>query len=107
MVCSGSKEQGPTPVEKKKKGKRKNEIPVDSLDLDQDLLSPSAQSPEESAESADSQVWPKPLVGCWLGKSWMHLSGKRAGHYPVPSGDAPPQDGMGRPLGVSAAFCCV
>ncbi|OXB57334.1 hypothetical protein ASZ78_011754 [Callipepla squamata] len=50
-----SKEQGPTPVEKKKKGKRKNEIPVDSLDLDQDLLSPSAQSPEESAESADSQ----------------------------------------------------
>ncbi|XP_064024033.1 chromodomain-helicase-DNA-binding protein 6 isoform X2 [Pogoniulus pusillus] len=44
-----------TPVEKKKKGKRKNEIPVDSLDLDQDLLSPSAQSPEESGESADSQ----------------------------------------------------
>uniref|UniRef100_A0A672UZH6 Chromodomain helicase DNA binding protein 6 n=1 Tax=Strigops habroptila TaxID=2489341 RepID=A0A672UZH6_STRHB len=44
-----------TPVEKKKKGKRKNEIPVDSLDLDQDLLSPSVQSPEESAESADSQ----------------------------------------------------
>ncbi|NXC43319.1 CHD6 protein, partial [Penelope pileata] len=50
-----SKEQGPTPVEKKKKGKRKNEIPVDSLELDQDLLSPSAQSPEESGESADSQ----------------------------------------------------
>ncbi|XP_021272635.1 chromodomain-helicase-DNA-binding protein 6 isoform X1 [Numida meleagris] len=50
-----SKEQGPTPVEKKKKGKRKNEIPVDSLDLDQDLLSTSVQSPEESAESADSQ----------------------------------------------------
>uniref|UniRef100_A0A8C2UAX9 Chromodomain helicase DNA binding protein 6 n=1 Tax=Coturnix japonica TaxID=93934 RepID=A0A8C2UAX9_COTJA len=48
-------EQGPTPVERKKKGKRKNEIPVDSLDLDQDLLSPSVQSPEESAESADSQ----------------------------------------------------
>ncbi|NXJ83732.1 CHD6 protein, partial [Trogon melanurus] len=44
-----------TPVEKKKKGKRKHEIPVDSLDLDQDLLSPSVQSPEESAESADSQ----------------------------------------------------
>ncbi|XP_064247507.1 chromodomain-helicase-DNA-binding protein 6 isoform X9 [Passer domesticus] len=44
-----------TPVEKKKKGKRKNEIPVNSLDLDQDLLSPSVQSPEESAESADSQ----------------------------------------------------
>uniref|UniRef100_A0A803Y9V5 DNA helicase n=1 Tax=Meleagris gallopavo TaxID=9103 RepID=A0A803Y9V5_MELGA len=55
LVCPGSKEQGPTPVEKKKKGKRKNEIPVDSLDLDQDLLSPSVQSPEESAESADSQ----------------------------------------------------
>uniref|UniRef100_A0A8B9PM86 Chromodomain helicase DNA binding protein 6 n=1 Tax=Apteryx owenii TaxID=8824 RepID=A0A8B9PM86_APTOW len=49
------KEQGPTPVEKKKKGKRKNEIPVESLELDQDLLSPSVQSPEESAESADSQ----------------------------------------------------
>uniref|UniRef100_A0A8C3EK76 Chromodomain helicase DNA binding protein 6 n=1 Tax=Corvus moneduloides TaxID=1196302 RepID=A0A8C3EK76_CORMO len=32
-------------------GKRKNEIPVNSLDLDQDLLSPSVQSPEESAES--------------------------------------------------------
>uniref|UniRef100_A0A8B9FEJ5 Chromodomain helicase DNA binding protein 6 n=1 Tax=Amazona collaria TaxID=241587 RepID=A0A8B9FEJ5_9PSIT len=45
------------------KGKRKNEIPVDSLDLDQDLLSPSVQSPEESAESADSQVWPKPSAG--------------------------------------------
>ncbi|XP_027760503.1 chromodomain-helicase-DNA-binding protein 6 isoform X2 [Empidonax traillii] len=44
-----------TPVEKKKKGKRKNEIPANSLDLDQDLLSPSVQSPEESAESADSQ----------------------------------------------------
>uniref|UniRef100_A0A8D2PIX9 Chromodomain helicase DNA binding protein 6 n=1 Tax=Zosterops lateralis melanops TaxID=1220523 RepID=A0A8D2PIX9_ZOSLA len=44
-----------TPVEKKKKGKRKNEIPVNSLDLDQDLRSPSVQSPEESAESADSQ----------------------------------------------------
>ncbi|XP_071429306.1 chromodomain-helicase-DNA-binding protein 6 isoform X2 [Pithys albifrons albifrons] len=44
-----------TPVEKKKKGKRKNEISVNSLDLDQDLLSPSVQSPEESAESADSQ----------------------------------------------------
>uniref|UniRef100_A0A8B9FE63 Chromodomain helicase DNA binding protein 6 n=1 Tax=Amazona collaria TaxID=241587 RepID=A0A8B9FE63_9PSIT len=51
-ICLGSKD---TPVEKKKKGKRKNEIPVDSLDLDQDLLSPSVQSPEESAESADSQ----------------------------------------------------
>lgn len=50
-------------MEKKKKGKRKNEIPVDSLDLDQDLLSPSVQSPEESAESADSQVWPKPSAG--------------------------------------------
>uniref|UniRef100_A0A8C3SVZ5 Chromodomain helicase DNA binding protein 6 n=1 Tax=Chelydra serpentina TaxID=8475 RepID=A0A8C3SVZ5_CHESE len=51
----GSKEQGPTPVEKKKKGKRKNEIPVESLELDQGLLSPSLQSPEESAELADSQ----------------------------------------------------
>uniref|UniRef100_A0A8C0FL79 Chromodomain helicase DNA binding protein 6 n=1 Tax=Bubo bubo TaxID=30461 RepID=A0A8C0FL79_BUBBB len=53
------------------KGKRKNEIPVDSLDLDQDLLSPSVQSPEESAELADSQVW-------W-GKSRLPLSGRRAG----------------------------
>lgn len=44
-------------MEKKKKGKRKNEIPVDTLELDQDLLSPSVQSPEESVESADSQVW--------------------------------------------------
>uniref|UniRef100_A0A8C8VN40 Chromodomain helicase DNA binding protein 6 n=1 Tax=Pelusios castaneus TaxID=367368 RepID=A0A8C8VN40_9SAUR len=50
-----SKEQGPTPVEKKKKGKRKNEIPLESLELDQGLLSPSLPSPEESAESADSQ----------------------------------------------------
>uniref|UniRef100_A0A669QM54 Chromodomain helicase DNA binding protein 6 n=1 Tax=Phasianus colchicus TaxID=9054 RepID=A0A669QM54_PHACC len=107
LVCLGSKEQGPTPVEKKKKGKRKNEIPVDSLDLDQDLLSPSVQSPEESAESADSQVWPKPLARCWLGKSWLHLSGKRAGCYPVPSGSAPPQDAMGRLLSISAGLCCV
>lgn len=62
----GSKD---TPVEKKKKGKRKNETPVNSLDLDQDLLSPSVQSPEESAESADSQVCPKPSAGCWWDKS--------------------------------------
>lgn len=66
-------------MEKKKKGKRKNEIPVDSLDLDQDLLSPSVQSPEESAESADSQVRPKPSAGCRWGKSWLPLSGRRAG----------------------------
>uniref|UniRef100_A0A8C4XSR7 Chromodomain helicase DNA binding protein 6 n=1 Tax=Falco tinnunculus TaxID=100819 RepID=A0A8C4XSR7_FALTI len=52
---SGRATNKDTPVERKKKGKRKNEIPVDSLDLDQDLLSPSVQSPEESAESADSQ----------------------------------------------------
>lgn len=64
-------------MEKKKKGKRKNENPVDSLDLDQDLLSPSAQSPEESAESADSQVCPEPSVGCRCGKSWLPY-GRRA-----------------------------
>lgn len=66
-------------MEKKKKGKRKNEIPVDSLDLDQDLLSPSVQSPEESAESADSQVCSKPLAGCWWGKFRLPLCGRRAG----------------------------
>lgn len=58
-------------MEKKKKGKRKNEIPVDSLDLDQDLLSPSVQSPEESAESADSQVRPKALAGSEWEKIWV------------------------------------
>lgn len=56
-------------MEKKKKGKRKNEIPVDSLDLDQDLLSPSVQSPEESAESADSQVRPEASAGSEQGRS--------------------------------------
>lgn len=65
-------------MEKKKKGKRKNEIPVDSLDLDQDLLSPSVQSPEESGESADSQVRPKSSAGCWWGNSQLPLSGRRA-----------------------------
>uniref|UniRef100_A0A803SZW9 DNA helicase n=1 Tax=Anolis carolinensis TaxID=28377 RepID=A0A803SZW9_ANOCA len=50
-----STEQGPTPVEKKKKGKRKSDTPVDSLELDQSLLSISGQSTEESAESVDSQ----------------------------------------------------
>ncbi|XP_020933531.1 chromodomain-helicase-DNA-binding protein 6 isoform X5 [Sus scrofa] len=51
-----SKEQGPTPVEKKKKGKRKSETTVESLELDQGLPNPSLRSPEESTESADSQV---------------------------------------------------
>ncbi|XP_043843002.1 chromodomain-helicase-DNA-binding protein 6 isoform X1 [Dromiciops gliroides] len=50
-----SKEQGPTPVEKRKKGKRKNDLSVENLELDQGLLSPSHRNPEESAESADSQ----------------------------------------------------
>uniref|UniRef100_A0A8D0VNX4 DNA helicase n=1 Tax=Sus scrofa TaxID=9823 RepID=A0A8D0VNX4_PIG len=50
-----SKEQGPTPVEKKKKGKRKSETTVESLELDQGLPNPSLRSPEESTESADSQ----------------------------------------------------
>ncbi|XP_008849206.1 chromodomain-helicase-DNA-binding protein 6 [Nannospalax galili] len=50
-----SKEQGPTPVERKKKGKRKNETTVESLELDQGLPNPSLRNPEESTESADSQ----------------------------------------------------
>lgn len=50
-----SKEQGPTPVERKKKGKRKNETTVESLELDQSLPNPSLQSPEEPTECADSQ----------------------------------------------------
>ncbi|EHH19691.1 Chromodomain-helicase-DNA-binding protein 6 [Macaca mulatta] len=50
-----SKEQGPTPVEKKKKGKRKSETTVESLELDQGLTNPSLRSPEESTESTDSQ----------------------------------------------------
>ncbi|XP_074068091.1 chromodomain-helicase-DNA-binding protein 6 isoform X3 [Macrotis lagotis] len=50
-----SKEQGPTPVEKRKKGKRKNDISVESLELEQGLLSPSHRNTEESTESADSQ----------------------------------------------------
>lgn len=50
-----SKEQGPTPVEKRKKGKRKNDLSVESLELDQGLLSSSHRNPEESTESADSQ----------------------------------------------------
>uniref|UniRef100_A0A8C3UZI0 Chromodomain helicase DNA binding protein 6 n=1 Tax=Catharus ustulatus TaxID=91951 RepID=A0A8C3UZI0_CATUS len=80
----GSKD---TPVEKKKKGKRKNEIPLNSLDLDQDLLSPSVQSPEESAESADSQVCPKMEISAtqgvpvlpttpillWQGRAWKEF----------------------------------
>uniref|UniRef100_A0A8C4V194 Chromodomain helicase DNA binding protein 6 n=1 Tax=Falco tinnunculus TaxID=100819 RepID=A0A8C4V194_FALTI len=74
VVCLGSKD---TPVERKKKGKRKNEIPVDSLDLDQDLLSPSVQSPEESAESADSQVCLKPSSDCQWRKSWLPLSRRK------------------------------
>lgn len=51
---------------------------MSSLDLDQDLLSPSVQSPEESVESADSQVCPKPSAGCWWVKSWLPLSGTTA-----------------------------
>uniref|UniRef100_A0A8C5SQB9 DNA helicase n=1 Tax=Laticauda laticaudata TaxID=8630 RepID=A0A8C5SQB9_LATLA len=48
-------EQGPTPVEKKKKGKRKNDTSLDRLELDQGLLSLSGQNLEESVESVDSQ----------------------------------------------------
>lgn len=43
-------------MEKKKKGKRKSETTVESLELEQGLPSASLRSPEESAESADSQV---------------------------------------------------
>ncbi|XP_049635058.1 chromodomain-helicase-DNA-binding protein 6 isoform X3 [Suncus etruscus] len=50
-----SKEQGPTPVEKKKKGKRKSETTVESLELDQGLPNPPLRNAEESTESADSQ----------------------------------------------------
>jgi chromodomain-helicase-DNA-binding protein 6 len=62
MSCS--REQGPTPVERKKKGKRKNETTVESLELDHSLPNPSLQSPEEPSESADSQVQ------LWLGTCW-------------------------------------
>nr|XP_033818823.1 chromodomain-helicase-DNA-binding protein 6 isoform X1 [Geotrypetes seraphini]XP_033818824.1 chromodomain-helicase-DNA-binding protein 6 isoform X1 [Geotrypetes seraphini] len=48
-----SKDQGPLPMERKKKGKRKNEISVDNLE--QSLLNSATQSTEESMESADSQ----------------------------------------------------
>lgn len=51
-----SKEQGPTPVERKKKGKRKSETTVESLELDQGLPNSSLRSPEESTESADSSA---------------------------------------------------
>ena len=52
-------------MEKKKKGKRKSETTVESLELDQGLPNPSLRSPEESTESADSQVQlcPEALVG--------------------------------------------
>ncbi|KAM5246730.1 chromodomain-helicase-DNA-binding protein 6 [Ctenodactylus gundi] len=50
-----SKEQGPTPVERKKKGKRKSETTVESLELDQGLPNSSLRNPEESTESTDSQ----------------------------------------------------
>lgn len=57
FICTCSMEQGPTPVEKKKKGKRKNDTSLDSLELDQGLLSLSGQNLEESVESVDSQVY--------------------------------------------------
>lgn len=43
-------------MEKKKKGKRKSETAVESLELDQGLPSPSLQSPEEATASADRNV---------------------------------------------------
>uniref|UniRef100_A0A8C0VXU1 DNA helicase n=1 Tax=Castor canadensis TaxID=51338 RepID=A0A8C0VXU1_CASCN len=55
FFCNENKEQGPTPVERKKKGKRKSETTVESLELEQGLPNPSLRSPEESTESADSQ----------------------------------------------------
>lgn len=56
-------------MEKKKKGKRKNEMPVESLELDHELLNPSVQSPEESIESADSQVCSR----SWFQVTWIDL----------------------------------
>ncbi|CAJ0918948.1 unnamed protein product [Ranitomeya imitator] len=50
-----SKEQGPTPVEKKKKGKRKAELCEDSLEGEFSMLNSGSQSTEESTESLDSQ----------------------------------------------------
>ncbi|XP_075701737.1 chromodomain-helicase-DNA-binding protein 6 isoform X3 [Rhinoderma darwinii] len=50
-----SKEQGPTPVEKKKKGKRKAELCVEGLEGELSMLNSGSQSTEESTESLDSQ----------------------------------------------------
>uniref|UniRef100_A0A8C5Q8R6 Chromodomain helicase DNA binding protein 6 n=1 Tax=Leptobrachium leishanense TaxID=445787 RepID=A0A8C5Q8R6_9ANUR len=50
-----SKEQGPTPIEKKKKGKRKAECCEESLEGEMSMLNPASQSAEESTESLDSQ----------------------------------------------------
>ncbi|MGH0161528.1 UNVERIFIED_CONTAM: hypothetical protein FKN15_053493, partial [Acipenser sinensis] len=52
-----SKDQGQTPVEKKKKGKRKSETPVDSLDSDENIsLAAHVPSAEETTDSTDGQV---------------------------------------------------
>ncbi|KAK1157605.1 hypothetical protein AOXY_G23730 [Acipenser oxyrinchus oxyrinchus] len=51
-----SKDQGQTPVEKKKKGKRKSETPVDSLDSDENIsLAGHIPSAEETTDSTDGQ----------------------------------------------------
>ncbi|XP_063311819.1 chromodomain-helicase-DNA-binding protein 6 [Pelobates fuscus] len=50
-----SKEPGPTPVEKKKKGKRKADSCEESLEGEMSMLNPASQSTEESTESLDSQ----------------------------------------------------
>lgn len=51
-----SKEQGPTPVEKKKKGKRKAESYEEGMESDLSMLNSACPSTEESTESLDSQV---------------------------------------------------
>ncbi|XP_039591862.1 chromodomain-helicase-DNA-binding protein 6 [Polypterus senegalus] len=51
-----SKEQGPTPVEKKKKGKRKNENSLDNLESDEGLsLTTNIPSTEDTNDSVDGQ----------------------------------------------------
>ncbi|XP_077315307.1 chromodomain-helicase-DNA-binding protein 6 [Lithobates pipiens] len=50
-----SKEPGPTPVEKKKKGKRKAESYEEGMESDLSMLNSACPSTEESTESLDSQ----------------------------------------------------
>ncbi|XP_043946125.1 chromodomain-helicase-DNA-binding protein 6 isoform X2 [Protopterus annectens] len=50
-----SKDQCSTPTEKKKKGKRKSEIPVDVFEMEQSPPGSPSQDADESLESADGQ----------------------------------------------------